>query len=34
MRAALTDQDLTGLDDLAAESFHTQPLRCGIATVT
>jgi hypothetical protein len=27
VRAALADDDLAGLDDLAAESLHTQPLR-------
>src|SRR6476620_4185168 len=32
--AALTDQDLAGLDDLAAEPLHAQPLGGGVTTVT
>ena len=33
MRAALTDDDLAGLDDLTAEPLDAQPLGVGIATV-
>src|SRR3954451_10567810 len=31
--AALPDEDLAGLDDLAAEPLHTQPLRVGVTPV-
>ena len=31
--AALTDQDLAGVDDLAAEALHAEELRVGVATV-
>ena len=33
VRAALADDDLTGVDDLAAEALHAQPLRVGVAAV-
>src|SRR5689334_5777253 len=31
--AALADEDLAGLDNLAAEALHAQELRVGVATV-
>ena len=31
--AALTDEDLAGLDDLAAEPLDAEPLGVGVATV-
>src|SRR5206468_7371884 len=33
VRAALTDDDLAGLDDLAAEALHAETLRVGVTTV-
>jgi hypothetical protein len=33
MSAALTDQDLAGLDDLTAEPLDPQPLGVGLAAV-
>src|SRR5690606_3310510 len=32
-RAALTDEDLAGADDLATEALHTEALGVGVATV-
>ena len=31
--AALADEDLAGVDGLAAEALHAEPLRVGVATV-
>src|SRR6218665_3447326 len=33
VRAALADEDLAGLDDLATEALHAQALGVGVATV-